>query len=158
MCRIIAFSWLCSCVHLLVISTLKFLFQIWTLLVAYLLLVFFYWTPETSKTVKYLGIPVWVTLMLHVSSLAGPLRLALLTVLIGLVVLGYMSEKGSPEIAGKGCHGNFKGDNCWRHLKMHFFMEVDVQVIGCRPTNLTYMYLNFLREDTEKSMWLLEFV
>ncbi|XP_064595051.1 transmembrane protein 245-like isoform X2 [Liolophura sinensis] len=72
---------------------------IWTLVIAYLLLVIFYWTPETSKTVKYLGIPVWGTLMLHVSCLAGPLRLALLTVLIGLVVLGYMSEKGSPEIA-----------------------------------------------------------
>ena len=65
--------------------------QVWTLVVAYLLVVIFYWTPESSKILRPLSIPVWIALTFHLTTIVGVFRVPLLLVLGVMMTVGCVS-------------------------------------------------------------------
>ena len=105
---------------------LLFLLQVWTLVIAYVLVVIFYWTPDSSRVLRVLAIPVksrpalsvlklairnraheklrvnnnfvcfqvWVALLLHLASIAGPLRVPLVVIMVALMAVGFVTEIG----------------------------------------------------------------
>ncbi|OWF48593.1 Transmembrane protein 245 [Mizuhopecten yessoensis] len=73
--------------------TAAYIYQvIWTLLVGYLLAVIFLWSPDTRRYLRYLSIPVWIVLTLHVATAAGYLRVPLLLFLVVVIVIGFVAE------------------------------------------------------------------
>ena len=64
----------------------------WTLAVAYILVVIFLWTPERSQTLKLLSIPVWIALLFHGATVAGPLRVPLLILVVTMTIVGFITE------------------------------------------------------------------
>ncbi|XP_071101496.1 transmembrane protein 245-like isoform X1 [Haliotis cracherodii] len=65
---------------------------LWTIFIGYIVTVIFFWTEESRKTFHYISITVWVTLILHIATVAGPLRLLLLAALVVVMVIGFVSE------------------------------------------------------------------
>ncbi|XP_050415394.1 transmembrane protein 245 isoform X2 [Patella vulgata] len=65
---------------------------IWTIFVAYILLLFVYWTPESHETLSYVAIPVWVIFIIHVATIAGPLRVPLLITMIAIMIIGFVTD------------------------------------------------------------------
>ena len=73
----------------------------WTLVVAYVLVVIFYWTPESSWVLRILSIPVWVAILLHLASVAGPLRVPLVVAILVLMAVGFITEISKERKAAK---------------------------------------------------------
>ncbi|KAL8571413.1 hypothetical protein ACOMHN_065245 [Nucella lapillus] len=67
-------------------------FWVYTMVVAYVIVVGVYWRPESRRMLSRLAIPVWVAVVLHVASAAGPLRVPLLIVLVAMMVVGFFAE------------------------------------------------------------------
>ncbi|CAH1775650.1 unnamed protein product, partial [Owenia fusiformis] len=65
---------------------------VWSLAVGYILLVIFYWTPQTSRFLRLLSIPVWLGIFLHIATVAGPLRVPIFVALVIMMVVGFVSE------------------------------------------------------------------
>ncbi|XP_060071913.1 transmembrane protein 245-like [Ylistrum balloti] len=74
-------------------------FWIWTLLVGYLLAVVFLWSPDTKRYLRYLSIPVWIVLTLHIATAAGYLRVPLLIFLVVVIVFGFVAEINEARLA-----------------------------------------------------------
>ena len=85
--------------------------QVWTLVLAYLLVVIFYWTPESSRILRPLSIPVWIALTFHLTTIVGVFRVPLLLILGVMMIVGWMSsevtEPGQKEQSGEGRWGIF---------------------------------------------------
>ncbi|XP_070175104.1 transmembrane protein 245-like isoform X2 [Littorina saxatilis] len=78
-------------------------FWVWTLLIAYLIIVAVYWTPESRGVLSRLAIPVWLSLVLQIAAAAGPLRVPLLIAMVTMMVVGFVSElKQTSEQEGDG--------------------------------------------------------
>ncbi|XP_076437470.1 transmembrane protein 245-like isoform X2 [Babylonia areolata] len=79
-------------------------FWVYTLVIAYVIVVAAYWRPESRRMLSRLAIPVWVSVVLHVASAAGPLRVPLLIVLVTMMVVGFMAEikQASQKEAAEG--------------------------------------------------------
>ena len=81
--------------------------QVWTLVVAYLLVVIFYWTPESSKILRPLSIPVWIALTFHLTTIVGVFRVPLLLVLGVMMAVGCVStvteSTENPDEGRWGC-------------------------------------------------------
>ncbi|ESO88151.1 hypothetical protein LOTGIDRAFT_234712 [Lottia gigantea] len=65
---------------------------IWTIFIAYILVLIFFWTPESHQTLSYLSIPVWVIFTLHIATIAGSLRVPLLIAMIAVMITGFITE------------------------------------------------------------------
>ncbi|XP_074652084.1 transmembrane protein 245-like isoform X2 [Tubulanus polymorphus] len=63
-----------------------------TLIIGYVLIVIFYWTPKSSPILKYLAVPVWIAAMLQIAGLAGPLRVPLFIAVISMLVIGCIAS------------------------------------------------------------------
>ena len=68
------------------------LMQVYTMVVAYIIVVAVYWRPESRRMLSRLAIPVWVSVVLHVASAAGLLRVPLLIALVAMMVVGFLAE------------------------------------------------------------------
>ncbi|XP_064643473.1 transmembrane protein 245-like isoform X10 [Lineus longissimus] len=71
-----------------------YLSTIWvlTLILGYILVVIFYWTPQSSPFLKHLAVPVWIALLLQIITLAGPLRVPLFIILVTMLIVGFLAE------------------------------------------------------------------
>ncbi|XP_033732626.1 transmembrane protein 245-like isoform X2 [Pecten maximus] len=78
-------------------------FWIWTLLVGYLLAVVFLWSPDSKRYLRYLSVPIWIVLILHVATAAGYLRVPLLMFLVVVIVIGFVSEINEARLAEGKC-------------------------------------------------------
>ncbi|XP_038058247.1 transmembrane protein 245-like isoform X2 [Patiria miniata] len=66
---------------------------VWTIIIAYLLLVIFWWNDSSKALLGNLAVPVWIILLLHLANLTGPFRVLLFVVVITLVALGYSTMR-----------------------------------------------------------------
>lgn len=71
---------------------------IWTLVLAYIIMVVLYWRPDNNKQIQYLSIPIWLILVLHMCSIAGSLGVPILIITTIMMVVGYASEIRKPGI------------------------------------------------------------
>lgn len=78
--------------------------QIWTLVIAYVLVVAVYWRPESRRTLSSMALPVWIAVVLHVAAAAGPLRVPLLIAMVTLMVVGFFTEV--KQARKQGTEGN----------------------------------------------------
>ncbi|XP_072021281.1 transmembrane protein 245-like isoform X2 [Amphiura filiformis] len=62
---------------------------VWTIVIAFLLLVIFWWNSASKSVLSALAVPIWITLLLHLANLTGPYRVPLFILVITLVVMGY---------------------------------------------------------------------
>ncbi len=90
------------------------LFQVWSLVVAYTLVVIFFWSPQSSPILKPLSIPVWLALVLHLVMITGPLRVPLLLLVITLIIVGFVSEVNEARRRQK--HGS---KLCCEHILLY---------------------------------------
>ncbi|XP_022088536.1 transmembrane protein 245-like isoform X2 [Acanthaster planci] len=73
---------------------------VWTIIIAYLLLVIFWWNDSTKGLLGSLSVPVWIILLLHLANLTGPFRVLLFVVVITLVALGYSTMRRKEAVDG----------------------------------------------------------
>ncbi|XP_071788406.1 transmembrane protein 245-like isoform X2 [Asterias amurensis] len=66
---------------------------VWTIIIAYLLLVIFWWNDSSKALLSTLAVPVWIILLLHLANLTGPFRVLLFILVITLVALGYSTMR-----------------------------------------------------------------
>lgn len=64
----------------------------WTLVVAYLIVVIFLWNDDAKRYLQLLSLPIWGVLILHIASVAGALRVPLFILIIGLIATGFATE------------------------------------------------------------------
>nr|KAG5688860.1 hypothetical protein BaRGS_005235 [Batillaria attramentaria] len=77
---------------------------VWTLVIAYVLVVAVYWRAESRRTLSFLAVPVWIGVVLHIAAAAGPLRVPLLIAMVALMVVGFFAEvkaKKQPAVEGE---------------------------------------------------------
>lgn len=77
---------------------------VWSVVLAYGLIVLLFWSPQSSVILKPLSIPVWLAVIFHLATVAGPLRVPLLLLVIILIIVGFVSEVSEvqkKEVAGK---------------------------------------------------------
>ncbi|KAL3836498.1 hypothetical protein ACJMK2_021925 [Sinanodonta woodiana] len=65
---------------------------IWAILLGYALAVIFLWNSVSRAHLHCLSVLVWLTLILHVANIAGPLRVPLLICLVMVVTVGFVAE------------------------------------------------------------------
>ena len=75
--------------------------QVWTLIVAYMIVLIFWWTPSMSKVLPYFSIPVWIALLMHLASIAGAFGLPLFLVVMMLCFVGLVAELAENKKHGK---------------------------------------------------------
>ncbi|XP_062610140.1 transmembrane protein 245-like isoform X1 [Saccostrea cucullata] len=85
---------MCYAVFIFVSEVLDYFtsFWVWTLVVAYLIVVIFLWNAESKKYLRLLSLPIWGVLILHIATVAGSLRVPLFLLIIGLIATGFASE------------------------------------------------------------------
>ncbi|XP_059140798.1 transmembrane protein 245-like isoform X2 [Physella acuta] len=79
-------------------------YWVWTLLVGHLLCVIFLWKPE-STWLRWMSAPVWVSVLLHLANIAGPLKVPLFFFMVIVMVAGVVVQMGpseTPESASGG--------------------------------------------------------
>lgn len=64
----------------------------WTLVVAYLVVVIVLWNDDSKRCLQLLSVPIWGVLILHIASVAGALRVPLFMLIIGLIATGFATE------------------------------------------------------------------
>ena len=69
-----------------------FFFQVWSIVIAYGLVVLFCWSPQSSAVLRSLSVPVWIAIVFHLVTIAGPFRVPLLLLVVVMVIAGFMSE------------------------------------------------------------------
>ena len=69
-----------------------YIFQVWSLLIGYIVAVMFFWTEKSRPILKPLAVPVWGAVLLHLASIAGPLRVPIMLALIILMIIGFVTE------------------------------------------------------------------
>ena len=55
-------------------------------------MVIFLWNAESKKYLRFLSLPVWGVLILHIATVAGALRVPLFMLIIGLIATGFAAE------------------------------------------------------------------
>lgn len=77
---------------------------VWTLVIAYVLVVCVYWRPESRRTLQIMAVPVWLIVVLHIAAAAGPLRVFLLIAMVTLMVFGFFTEvkQSKKDNSGEG--------------------------------------------------------
>jgi hypothetical protein len=70
----------------------KCIFKVWTIVVAYILAVSFMWSPDSKRYLRYLSMPVWCVLILHIATVAGYLRVPLFIFLLIVIWVGFVAE------------------------------------------------------------------
>ena len=76
------------------------LFQVWTLVIAYVIFLIMFWTPERSTLLKILALPVWIALLFNLTTIAGPFRVPLVLAIVALVITGVISDAKDKNING----------------------------------------------------------
>ncbi|KAL5009474.1 hypothetical protein ScPMuIL_011779 [Solemya velum] len=78
---------------------------IWTIVIAYLLLVVFLWNSDSKRYLRYLSVPVWFAAIFHISTAAGVLRVPLLIFMVTVIGIGFVSEvlNAQKEYDEQGC-------------------------------------------------------
>ena len=71
-----------------------------------MLVVVFYWTPESSRVLHFLSIPLWIAILLHLASVAGPMRVPLVVAVLILMAVGFVTEISKERKATKKQSGN----------------------------------------------------
>ncbi|XP_072173987.1 transmembrane protein 245-like [Diadema setosum] len=66
---------------------------VWTIIIAYVIALIFWWTPQSSSILTTLSVPIWILLLLHLSTVAGWYRIPIFFLVIILVALGYTSHR-----------------------------------------------------------------
>eukprot|EP00105_Crassostrea_gigas_P045548 XP_019929696.1 PREDICTED: transmembrane protein 245 isoform X3 [Crassostrea gigas] len=84
----------CCAVFIFVYEVLDYFtsFWVWTLVVAYLVVVIFLWNNDSKRCLQLLSVPIWGVLILHIASVAGALRVPLFMLIIGLIATGFATE------------------------------------------------------------------
>ncbi|XP_022249088.1 transmembrane protein 245-like [Limulus polyphemus] len=65
---------------------------VWTLVIGYILLVMIWRTPQSQHVLPLMSLFVWVTVIFHFATVAGPLRVPILFILLVLLVVGFVTE------------------------------------------------------------------
>ncbi|XP_054751014.1 transmembrane protein 245-like [Lytechinus pictus] len=66
---------------------------VWTIIIAYMLALIFWWTPQSRSLLTTLSVPVWILLLLHLSTVAGWYRIPIFFLFVILVALGYTTHR-----------------------------------------------------------------
>ena len=74
-----------------------FFSQVWTVVLAYIVMVVLYWHPDNNQQIQYLSIPIWLILVLHVCSIAGSLGVPIFIITTIMMIVGYASEIRKPD-------------------------------------------------------------
>ena len=80
------------CRYIVNIKTLFLSLQVWTIVIGYLLVVIFFWTPDCKRFLRYISVPIWFILILHTATHAGYFRVPLFIFLLVLILIGFAVE------------------------------------------------------------------
>ncbi|XP_048730882.1 transmembrane protein 245-like isoform X2 [Ostrea edulis] len=85
---------ICYAVFIFVSEVLDYFtsFWVWSLVIAYVIMVIFLWNAESRSYLRLLSLPVWGVLILHIATVAGSLRVPLFMLIIGLIATGFAAE------------------------------------------------------------------
>jgi len=50
------------------------------------------WSPDSKRCLRYLSLPVWCVLILHIATVAGYLRVPLFIFLLIVILVGFVAE------------------------------------------------------------------
>ncbi|XP_034030800.1 transmembrane protein 245 isoform X2 [Thalassophryne amazonica] len=81
--------------------TLDCFHAVWvcTVVVGYLLVVCFKWSPHTERYLRSLALPVWASLLFYIVSLTGSWRVPIFVVVVILLIIGSQQK---PPVPGRG--------------------------------------------------------
>ncbi|XP_014665798.1 PREDICTED: transmembrane protein 245-like [Priapulus caudatus] len=65
---------------------------VWTLVIAYVLVVIFYWNKASSNILRHVSLVVWIAVLFHLATIAGAYRVPLFIFLVTLLVVGFVTE------------------------------------------------------------------
>ncbi|XP_077993974.1 transmembrane protein 245-like [Glandiceps talaboti] len=65
---------------------------VWTLVIAYLLTVIFWWNPASEPILRALSLPVWIALLFHLVTIAGDYRVFIFVLVVALLITGVVSD------------------------------------------------------------------
>ncbi|XP_028399492.1 transmembrane protein 245-like [Dendronephthya gigantea] len=65
---------------------------VWSIVVCYVTIVVFFWTPSYTPMITIMAYPVWSVLVLHLASIAGDFRVPLFLFLFILCIVGVSAE------------------------------------------------------------------
>uniref|UniRef100_T1IVB2 Transmembrane protein 245 n=1 Tax=Strigamia maritima TaxID=126957 RepID=T1IVB2_STRMM len=76
-------------------------FWIWMIIICHILVIIFYWTPDTSNIASKLAIPIWIVILLHLAAITGPFKVPMFIFLVILMIVGFVIEFRSARTQSK---------------------------------------------------------
>ncbi|XP_076336914.1 transmembrane protein 245-like isoform X2 [Tachypleus tridentatus] len=65
---------------------------VWAVVIGYILLIFFWWMPQTQCAFPFISVAIWVMVISQFATVAGPVRVAVLFIFLVLLVIGFITE------------------------------------------------------------------
>lgn len=84
--------------------------QVWSFVCAYVVILLAFWSPDRTAVFKLLSVPVWTSLIFHVATVFGPVRvpvICLIVVLVAVSVVSGFKQTKTSTSEGAQIHGYF---------------------------------------------------
>ena len=91
---------------------INLVFQVWTVIIGYILSLIFLWTPSSSGVISMFSLPVWIMFLLHLVSLTGSYRILFFMLLVICSVVGCITGVSEGQDQGKIIFFQLSHGNC----------------------------------------------
>lgn len=79
---------------------------VWSLVIGFVLLVLFHWTPASSRFLRIFSMPVWIVMLLHLATVLGNYRVPVFLAVITLMIVGFVMEVNDVRLRYIQSQGN----------------------------------------------------
>ncbi|XP_068671503.1 transmembrane protein 245-like isoform X1 [Montipora foliosa] len=118
-------------------------YLVWSITIGYILIVVFFWTPNSASFISFFSLPVWIMFLLHLVSLTQSYRIPFFLLLVVCSIVGFLTS-GTEE------SDQVDGAEDWKKKRQRFFRDLSQAAVALQLVSSTAIPNSESDESIEK--------